>query len=915
MPSITTFKLDISYGLHQDCVFVLASIKVNDIESHPSIDVDMPAGLIMAYESWQTSVKNFNPANSTQSSAKSEEKPKSLEIKLTPKIDFKQNLDQAEIELLKHFKKWVMQEKLIPIWRIIEKEAKAKATENQKNRRPQHWVDLVIVCQPLQRDQQFPKNLDLAKLPWEELPLAPAKLELPIRIFQDVASDLESAEKRHQQKSAIRHRRQEVLKRRSPRILAIVATHQLVDFRRHKEALESLEKIGSEITPFQYDAENKEHQRDFKQQLLNRLKDDRGWDIIFFAGHGEEKDENGWRLEFAPGIWLEREDLEAGLTEAANQGLRLAILNCCYGCRIANILIEKGVDQVIAMREEITDRASGDFMAKLCGQLNNYQDIWQAFQVARRYLEQEKTSHSSAYLMPTLYRDSHAELFRFEPSPLRKLWWQWKPISCKEVITVASLLLIGAPYPVREFLFDLRQVAQAMYRQTVFHQIPAQPDPPPIRLVSIDQASINQAKSSLKEFKIKPIDRRYLAQLVNQLTTLKANVVGIDYYLYTEEPRQQEDLNPAIQKAIQQGTWLTFATIDGNQVIKSTADPRQTLQGRTDFLPWSVEVDLDCKTHNKCPFAYLLAASRQLQNQSVALPEVVKQTAISGLDLQTQLNKIYPQHPEAKPQLKWPGVPWKWLEFLLGVEYVMDFSIPPNRVYEWTAAKDLLTLDPAIQEKIQEQIVIIAAGGDYREAEDTFPVRLALHHWCDPPQKTAYCAFDLGNSGQENPFNSRQFTGGEVHAYMAYHWLYPERQVVQVHNFWAMAVAIVVGKAIFLVLINRETLMQKRLVALLNLAAQRFLKALRLYSKSGESIAPFSNAKLVFWLLSLGSVVYGGICLQIYIWWGLLIPWFLPSAITWVYLLSVVPLNQVGSYVWVELRSEMLSFWRKKDNG
>ncbi len=119
-------------------------------------------------------------------------------------------------------------------------------------------------------------------------------------------------------------------------------------------------------------------------------------------------------------------------------------------------------------------------------------------------------------------------------------------------------------------MFELRTFTQALYRQQTY-QLPNNPQPP-VLLVAVDQESINQANKEIEYFETNPIDRQYLAQLVDRLRELNAKTVGIDYILDTQEPKQ-EDLTQALRSTVAEvGTWLVFAVNEREKVRGFSSD-------------------------------------------------------------------------------------------------------------------------------------------------------------------------------------------------------------------------------------------------------------------------------------------------------------------------------------------------------
>ena len=197
------------------------------------------------------------------------------------------------------------------------------------------------------------------------------------------------------------------------------------------------------------------------------------------------------------------------------------------------------------MREPIHNRVAGEFFLQFIQALAEYKDVHESLLAASNYLKLEKNlTYPSAYLIPSLFRHPEADLFRLQPFGIKQLFQSLKP-NRQEAIALSILLIISLLQPVQSFLLQRRVLVQAFYRQ-ITHQVANVASPPPVLLVQIDEESIRKAKISNP----KPMNRQYLASLVDRLTANNARVVGIDYLL--DRPQEQGDriLAKSIQTAV-----------------------------------------------------------------------------------------------------------------------------------------------------------------------------------------------------------------------------------------------------------------------------------------------------------------------------------------------------------------------------
>ena len=91
-------------------------------------------------------------------------------------------------------------------------------------------------------------------------------------------------------------------------------------------------------------------------ELITLLGQDRGWDILFFAGHISNE---GIFINSKEKITLE--GLSSALKVASKHGLKLGIFNGCDGLVLVSDLSEWQIPQVIAMREPTPDAVAQEF--------------------------------------------------------------------------------------------------------------------------------------------------------------------------------------------------------------------------------------------------------------------------------------------------------------------------------------------------------------------------------------------------------------------------------------------------------------------------------------------------------------------------------------------------------------------------
>jgi hypothetical protein len=719
-------------------------------------------------------------------------------------------LQEAEQDLVKSFQRWLGEGEVRKIQEKIRDELSHIAQHSSEQGREageRVGIDVFISC----------NSIELARLPWEAWELAPERAPLgTVRIARTFAHSPDI----YPVKKPLRYRR--------PRILALIGHDPELPLHEDWKTLRSSLKSIADIYRVQWQPDD--GIVEIKNKIAADISDNRGWDVLFFAGHSDETSTGG-RLAIASNLSLSIGELEDHLIEARENGLQLAVFNSCSGLPIATKLVELGM-QVVVMREPIPHKAAQIFLKQFCQQLAEHQDVHDALQHACYHLQSvEKFAHPSAYLIPSFFSPANAAPFRLEPS-------RWRRCTPRG-LALATLVLLSLMTPVQDWLLDRRVLIQAMYRNTT-NQLPRE-TLPPVRLIAIDRESINRATETMDGFQVKPMDRRYLANLVTRLSTLGVKVIGIDYFLNQPEPNT-EQLAKSIQAAVkQQETWFVLATSEPDRlkVTPAIASANWSLQGDVNFYGWDVELPTDATCSKVCPFAYLLALASTLNGQS-SLFDLPQPQLKSHTDFQQELSRYLNRGEEQQNAIAVLQRTYS----PLGMRSILDFSIPPQQAYERIPAWQFLSRPLSKPKNLQQQVVIIATGR-YSKAEDNFPMPSAIHYW------KPWCHSSQSRERQK-PSCVDVFTGGETHAYMVYQLLSSHR-IALISDFWTIGVAAVLGKWI-----ARKLRQQQN-------------------SKRKQQIFELVGA----------TTVYGLVGLQVYISASVSIPWFLPSVMFWTYILSI----------------------------
>lgn len=773
---------------------------------------------------------------------------------IAPSTDWHAKLVEAEAKLLGDFHRWLRKGALFDLYAQLtdasQKLEQAQSTNSPSS--PPQWINLLITC----------TTAELSHLPWEAWELGLGSLAGGrIRIARSPANIQAPSQKA------------DSLKRRRPRILAILGDDTNLNFESDRKAVRALSRLAEiEFIGWQRGKDIDA----LKLEIQQAIAHPKGWDILFFAGHSNEATLTGGELGIAPNSTIQISEIAPQLAIAQQRGLQFALFNSCSGIDIAESLINLGLSQVAIMREPIHNRVAQEFVIKFLQELATYKDVHECLIRAAQFLQTNRNlTFPSAHLVPSLFRHPSSSLFHIKPSHWGTSLRQLLPTRL-EAIALSTLLLLSVMPTVQEGLLARRLRTQAMYRDLT-GQLPTERSP--VTFVQIDQDSVRNPPIPLES--INPMDRRYLALLVNQLTELGASIIGMDYWLDLTIPTQDPALKTAVQSAIEaNGTWFVFSSVRRQQgeigVHPETgiANPEWSLEGYTNNPPGYVRLlPAEESCEDSCPFTYLLAAiflgqhtvsaerfpvprvNSEDQSQAVNTVQSIKkgQAVGSRTELRSRLlDTLWGQSPEVVRQRiqRWQlpdlNATSRWFD-QHWLNPILDFSLPSRTVFNRISAVDLLALKlEDNKDRFQNQVVILAAGAYDKAGETEGSDNLAI-----PPG----VAYWQGRDPTQRLTDS--FPGAEELVYGLHHLL-QDHLVIPIPDLWMVGLAIILGKSGALWLAQRPK--QK-----------------------------------TWWIIGfvVGSAAYGGLTLQVFVGANVLLPWVLPTA-------------TMGIHMWSGLRQKLI---------
>ena len=161
-----------------------------------------------------------------------------------------------------------------------------------------------------------------------------------------------------------------------------------------------------------------------RRQVAESLLSEKGWDILFFAGHSSTEDGRGI-LSINETDRLTSKELHHHLSVAAAQGLKICIFNSCDGFGLARHLFELKIPYVIYMKEPVPDPVAHHFFQQFIKHFaEENHSLHSAVWAARHELEALQDRFPYATWLPTLHQQPQADA----------LWWpQFDPVPRKPV--------------------------------------------------------------------------------------------------------------------------------------------------------------------------------------------------------------------------------------------------------------------------------------------------------------------------------------------------------------------------------------------------------------------------------------------------------------------------------------------------
>lgn len=300
------------------------------------------------------------------------------------------------------------------------------------------------------------------------------------------------------------------------RILAILGNSEGIDVQQDRVLLEQLPE--AEVI---FLVEPK------RRELDRWLWDERGWDILFFAGHSRTQNEGkiGY-LEINPQETISLAQLKNALTRAINRGLKLAIFNSCDGLGLAQQLATLSIPQIIVMREPVPDLVAQAFFKHFLTAFRNGQSFYLSAREARERLQALEDEFPCASWLPVICQN---------PAELPPTWQQLQgklkakptPVYTRPKLRHVGLMSLA----VAGLIMGLRwlgvlQAWELKAFDTLMVQRFSEPPDSRLLIIGVDEEDIRRYGY--------PLPDEVLAKLLERINTHQPAAIGLD--LFRDQP-------------------------------------------------------------------------------------------------------------------------------------------------------------------------------------------------------------------------------------------------------------------------------------------------------------------------------------------------------------------------------------------
>ncbi|MUG92303.1 CHASE2 domain-containing protein [Scytonema sp. UIC 10036] len=357
-----------------------------------------------------------------------------------------------------------------------------------------------------------------------------------------------------------------------------------------------------------------------RQELTEKLWDDKGWDILFFAGHSSSQldGESGW-IHINQTDTLTIAELKQSLKKAVENGLKLAIFNSCDGLGLARSLVDLCIPQMIVMRQPVPDKVAQTFLKYFLEAFYRGESLYSAVKEARGKLEGLEDEFPCATWLPVIYQNSP------EAPPTWKDWQEKSKDWISErrhrlklyAVALTSLAVTACVVGVRSL---------GMFQPTELKAFDQMLQWRPEEGLDERLLIVKATEEDFQQLNQDPLHDETLAKILKKIEAHKPIAIGIDLYRDLPQGKGQEQL----LKIFKESASLIAICKRPDENDRGFGPPPANLPQESlgfndvpnEFILRRQLLSMDLKAQNTCPTPYSLSfqlATRYLEAKKYSI--------------------------------------------------------------------------------------------------------------------------------------------------------------------------------------------------------------------------------------------------------------------------------------------------------
>ncbi|MBE9067691.1 CHASE2 domain-containing protein, partial [Leptolyngbya cf. ectocarpi LEGE 11479] len=284
------------------------------------------------------------------------------------------------------------------------------------------------------------------------------------------------------------------------------------------------------------------------KNIINFLRDEKGWDIFVFSGHSRAEGDLG-RIFINKEESITVDEFKHSLRRAAYHGLKIAIFNSCESLGLGRQLASMEIPVVVSMQESIHDLIAQAFLREFLEHYSQNISLYTAFRRAKDSLEQFNDWPGATWL-PVIYQNlaevppTWDSLSRNpkQYNQISKKTYNWRNATVfstlPKAVQFSTLLTVSSLVMLLTFLVRATGVFQ-QWELTVYDQMMQLRPPEDIdnRLLIVEITDEDLAKGHTS-----PLKDKTVLDLLQTLNSYSPRVIGLD--IYRDVPQgSNEDYN------------------------------------------------------------------------------------------------------------------------------------------------------------------------------------------------------------------------------------------------------------------------------------------------------------------------------------------------------------------------------------